>query len=117
MLEGAGIIYGWVIVCIRPTGSEFKVTIFDEQNKMIRYEQVKADSTIICIRQGSKNKQVLTIEGLESSQKGFLITDGNGKITRQYVFAAGDVVSGPRIVVHAVQEARSSKGDMRMLGT
>ena len=69
-------------------------------------EQVHADTTIIAISQGPKNKLILTTAGLEGNDKGLLITDENCMTTREGVFAAGDVVLGSMTVAHAVAEAK-----------
>ena len=65
-------------------------------------EQEYADTTIIAISQSPKDKLLNTTEGLMGSEKGFLITDENGKTTCQRVYASGDVVFGARTVVEAV---------------
>ena len=54
----------------------------------------------------------VTTEGLEASEKGLLITDENGMTTRAGVFAAGDVVHGPKTVVHAVEAAKKAAAAM-----
>lgn len=112
LLEGAEVTYGRAIKCITSDGPVFKTAIFDENDKVVGYEpeeeQVKADATIICISQGPKNKLILTTPGLMGSDKGLLITDNNCMTTCEGVFAAGDVVHGPKTVVHAVEEAKKA---------
>jgi len=44
---------------------------------------------------------VNTTEGLQSSKKGLLLTDENGKTTCDGIFASGDVVLGAKTVVEA----------------
>ena len=61
---------------------------------------------IICVSQGPKNKLAMTTPGLEVSEKGLLITDEDGRTTCEGVFGAGDVVTGPKTVVHAVAQAK-----------
>ena len=66
-----------------------------------------ADSVIIAISQGPRNRIVSTTTGLETNDRGLLVTDDCGRTTRLGVFASGDVVNGARTVVEAV--ARSKK--------
>lgn len=109
-LEGAEFAFGKAIVSINEKGPVFQTTIFDEENRIIGYEerldQAEVDSTIISVSQGPKNKLILTTEGLEGSEKGLLITDENCMTTCEGIFAAGDVVHGSKTVVHAVKEAK-----------
>ena len=109
-LDGAEFVFGRTIERINDDGPVFKVAIFDENDNIVGYkeelEQVHADSTIIAISQGPKNKLVLTTAGLEANEKGLLIVDENGMTTREGVFAAGDVVHGSMTVVHAVADAK-----------
>ena len=98
----------------------FKTSIFDENNKVIGYEekldQVEADSIIICVSQAPKNKLVLTTDQLKTTEKGLLLTDENCMTTHEGVFAAGDVVQGANTVVHAVEEAkRAAEGMIRYM--
>ena len=109
-LEGAEFIYGKAIERITPQGPVFKTSIFDEDDNVIGYEDktelIYADSTIISISQGPKNKLILTTKGLKGSDKGLLIVDERQMTTCEGVFAAGDVVHGPSTVVAAVEEAK-----------
>lgn len=51
----------------------------DENNRVTGYEegeeQTEADSTIIAISQGPRNRLIRTTVGLEGSDKGLLIVD------------------------------------------
>jgi len=76
----------------------------DPQREPVLYP---ADSTIIAISQGPRSRIVSTTTGLETNDRGLLITDESGRTTRPGVFASGDVVNGARTVVEAV--ARSKK--------
>ena len=94
-LEGADFVFGKAIESINEAGPMFKTSIFDENNKVIGYEekldQVEADSVIICVSQAPKNKLVLTTDQLKTTEKGLLLTDENCMTTHEGVFAAGDV--------------------------
>ena len=109
-LDGAEFVFGHAIEKITDEGPVFRIAIFDEEDKVIGYEeelrQVKADSVILAVSQAPKNKLILTTAGLEGNEKGLLITDENGMTTREGVFAAGDVVHGSRTVVAAADEAK-----------
>ena len=119
-LEGADFVFGKAIESINEAGPMFKTSIFDENNKVIGYEekldQVEADSIIICVSQAPKNKLVLTTDQLKTTEKGLLLTDENCMTTHEGVFAAGDVVQGANTVVHAVEEAkRAAEGMIRYM--
>ncbi|MBQ3427723.1 MAG: NAD(P)-dependent oxidoreductase [Clostridia bacterium] len=62
----------------------------------------KADSVIIAISQGADNALVAKTGGLDTNDRGLLITNTFGETTRDGIFASGDVVSGARTVVEAV---------------
>lgn len=115
-LDGAEFVFGKEIAEITPEGPVFKISIFNENDKIIGYEEerelVKADSTIICISQAPKDKLVTTTHDLKASDRGLLIVDENHMTTRDGVFAAGDVVHGSKTVVHAVAEAKKAAAAM-----
>ena len=67
---------------------------------------MQADSTVISISQVPRRKLVRTTVGLELSEKGTLLVDENYMTTKPGVFAAGDVCTGAKTVVHAVQGAK-----------
>ncbi len=66
----------------------------------------KADSTIISISQGPKDRIVSTTSGLEINDRGLLVTNSFGETTRDGIFAAGDVVRGAKTVVEAVKYSK-----------
>ena len=66
----------------------------------------EADSTIISISQGPRNRLVSTTQGLEANARGLLMADEYGRTTRPGVFASGDVVAGARTVVEAVARSK-----------
>ena len=65
-----------------------------------------ADSVIISISQGPRNRIVNTTKGIEVNARGLLVTDEEGRTTRPGVFASGDVVNGARTVVEAVEHSK-----------
>lgn len=111
-LDGAEFVFGMQIDSINEKGPIFKKTILDEKENIIGEEeelvQVEADSTIISISQGPRKKLIRTTFGLEGSDKGLLIVDDNYMTTKPGVFAAGDVITGSKTVVHAVDGAKKA---------
>ena len=75
-LDGAETVFGKMIDHITPEGPVFKTSIFDENDKVIGYEEeleaVKADATIIAVSQGPKDRLLLTTEGLKKAENGML---------------------------------------------
>ena len=66
---------------------------------------VKAQSVIIAIGQGP-GADVVSGGSVKVSQRGLLQVDESGRTSQQGVFAAGDVVTGPKTVVEAVAFAK-----------
>ena len=66
----------------------------------------EADSVIISISQGPRNRIVSTTKGLEANDKGLLVADETGHTSRPGIFASGDVVNGARTVVEAVAHSK-----------
>lgn len=115
-LDGADIETGMQVQYITEKGPVFKRSIYDENDQIIGCEdeliQAEADSTIIAISQGPRGKLVRTTDGLESAENGLLIVDDNYMTTRDGIFAAGDVITGPKTVVHAVAGAKQAVESM-----
>lgn len=109
-LDGAEFVFRKEIQRITEKGPVFCNSILDKNGEIIgcdvEEEQIDADTTIISISQGPRRKLIRTTAGLDGSENGLLIVDENGMTTRKGVFAAGDVVSGPQTVVHAVEGAK-----------
>ena len=111
-LDGAEIETGMQVQEITEQGPVFKKTIYGENDEIIGTEdeliQVEANSTIISISQIPRGKLVRTTSGLMAAENGLLIVDENYMTTREGVFAAGDVVTGAKTVVHAVEGAKKA---------
>ena len=111
-LDGTELVYGKQIVRIEPEGPVFKNSVLDENGQVVGYEEseelIPADSVVIAISQRPKDKLILSTEHLEGNAKGLLIVDENNMTTVPGVFAAGDVVTGPMTVVHAVSAAKQT---------
>lgn len=106
LLDGAELLQGKAIQYINEMGPVFKTAIFDDEGRVVGYEdeldQVVCDTVIVAVSQKPRNKLILTTDGLEGDNRGLLIVDEGGQTTVPGVFAAGDVVTGPNTVVHAV---------------
>lgn len=64
---------------------------------------LEADSIFIAISQNPKDYIVQNNRSIEVDGKGLVVTDENGMTTMRGVFASGDVVTGARTVVEAVE--------------
>ena len=120
-LDGAELVYGKAIKEIDGNGPVFRTAIFDEEDAVVGYEDeldhVSCDTVVIAASQQAKDKLVLTTDALVANDRGLLEVDENGMTMMPGVFAAGDVVSGPSTVVHAVAGAnRAIAGIMSYLG-
>lgn len=69
-------------------------------------EIIKCDSTIIAISQEPRSVIVSSTKQLETNKWGLVITDEEGRTTREGVFASGDVVTGAKTVVQAAAHAK-----------
>lgn len=111
-LDGAEFIFGKQIVRITPEGPVFKTSIIGDDGKVAGYEPgeelVPADSVIIAVSQRPRDKLILSTAHLEGTAKGLLVVDENNMTTHPGVFAAGDVITGPMTVAHAVEGAKTA---------
>jgi glutamate synthase (NADPH/NADH) small chain len=115
-LDGAKIIYWKSIESIDDGGPVFRNSILDDEGQVVglsdETEHVNCDSVIICVSQVPKDKLLLTTKGLAATDRGTLVVDENCMCTVPGVFAAGDVVSGPKTVAHAVAGAKHAVAGM-----
>lgn len=111
-LDGARIVYGKAIEEVDDSGPVFRTAIFDEDGDVTGYgdtlDRVAADTVIIAASQTPKDKLVLTTSGLEPNERGLLVVDESYQTTVPGIFAAGDVVTGAKTVVHAVAGAKEA---------
>lgn len=120
-LDGAEIVYGKSIESINDKGPVFRPSILDEDGQFVGVgegeEQAEADTTIICVSQVPKDKLIFTTPKLQATERGTLVVDENSMTTVPGVFAAGDVATGPKTVVHAVAGGkRAATGILGYLG-
>jgi glutamate synthase (NADPH/NADH) small chain len=115
-LDGAEFVFGKSIDSITDEGPVFRTTLFDENGQVTgvsdETELFPADSTVISISQGPRRKLIRTTAGLEGDERGLLRVDEEHMTTLKGVFAAGDVVTGPRSVVEAVDGAKKAAAAM-----
>lgn len=67
---------------------------------------IRCDSTIVAISQEPRNTIVSRDKELEVNKWGLIITNEKGETTKTGVFASGDVVTGAKTVVEAVNHAK-----------
>lgn len=120
-LDGAQIVYGKAITEINDEGPLFRTAIFDAHDQVIGYEddldQVRCDTVIIAASQKPMSKLIATTDGLRGDERGLLVVVGQGQATVPGVFAAGDVVTGPKTVVHTVAATkRAVQSMLRYMG-
>lgn len=104
-VDGIEIQQGMAIKEFTEEGPILTPRIYDEAGNLVREEEpvlMKADSTIIAISQGPKDKIVNTSRALKVSDKGLIVVDESGRTSIEGVFASGDVVVGSKNVVLAV---------------
>lgn len=71
-------------------------------------ELFPADSVIIAVSQKPRANIVSTTGGIKTDKFGLVLTDEEGRTTREGVFASGDVVTGAKTVVEAVNFSKKS---------
>ena len=104
-VDGIEIQQGMAITEFTEDGPILTPRIYDEEGNLVREEEpvlMQADSTIIAISQGPKDKIVNTARDLKISEKGLIVVDEQGRTSIDGVFASGDVVAGSKNVVLAV---------------
>ncbi|NLJ91175.1 MAG: NAD(P)-dependent oxidoreductase [Clostridiales bacterium] len=89
---------------------EISEPIFDEEGNTISVNESEAfyecDTVIIAVGQNPRNNIVANNKGFQTD-RGLLVVDEHGNTTVPGVYASGDVVTGSRNVVAAVQFAKN----------
>lgn len=110
VLEGVEFIYCKIPVEITDDGVIFADAKENEDGSVEKIEGSEklypADSVIISISQGPKDRLVSSTKGLKANERGLLMADEEGHTTRPEIFASGDVVNGARTVVEAVAHSK-----------
>ena len=95
---------------VTPRGPMIYERKFDETGKCTDQGEphlAEADSTIISISQGPKDKIARTTDGLVTDERGLVEVDEKGATSLPGVFSGGDVTTGPRNIVLAMKNAKS----------
>ena len=109
LADGVDIRRGMHVQELTDEGPVFITVTHDEAGNMVSQAVPKlyaADSTIIAVSQGPKDKIVNTTTGIAVRENGLVQTDTTGHTTREGVFASGDVVKGAKTVVEAVKYSK-----------
>ena len=92
------------VKCVAVTAEQTENgTIYEED--FTRITEIPADSIIVAIGQGPQGA-VINESNVSKTQRGLVDADENGHTSSKGVFAAGDIVTGPKTVVEAVAFAR-----------
>ena len=116
MIDGVRFEYEMSPVEITEDGVVFRAVKCDEFENII-WEDEKtvfrnANSVIISVSQGPRNRIISTTSGIEASKKGLVVTNIKGETTREGIFASGDVVLGAKTVVQAVAYSKAVADEM-----
>jgi len=115
-LEGVNFEYSKTATEIKDHSIMIAPVTVDEDNKSVIHsdqaEEVPCDFVIIAISQVPKDRLVSRDKELKLNDKGTLETDENGETTMPGVFASGDVVTGAKTVVAAVNVSKQIADDM-----
>lgn len=100
VLDGAKFMFNKEIMEFNDDGVILK------DRKTGKIEVLECDTSIIAIGQEPRNIIVSNTTGIETNEKGQVITNEYGMTTREGIFAGGDVVTGAKTVVEAVVSAK-----------
>ena len=93
-----------IVKCVAVTVQKTETgTVYEED--FTRVTEISADSIILAIGQGPQGA-VTTDSDVSKTQRGLVQADENGHTSSKGVFAAGDIVTGPKTVVEAVAFAK-----------
>lgn len=107
--DGVEFFYGARPVEITEEGVIYQQAQFDEDGTVTDLSQpmlFPADSVVVAVSQGPKDKLKNTTTGLKTDERGLLETDEMGRTSLPDIFGSGDVVSGARTVVEAVKHSK-----------
>lgn len=92
------------VKCIAVNAEKTEAGIVYEED-FSRVQTIPADAIIVAIGQGPQGA-VITESSVSKTQRGLVDADENGHTSSPGVFAAGDIVTGPKTVVEAVAFAK-----------
>lgn len=108
--DGVDFVMGVGVSEITARGPMIYERHFDETGKCISEGEphlARADSVIISISQGPKDKIARTTDGLVTDERGLVVVDEHGATSLPGVFSGGDVTTGPRNIVLAMKSAKN----------
>ncbi len=116
LIDGVDFKYGRIPVELTDHGPVLMTIRQDENGELQQVADsaklYPADSTIIAISQGPKDKIVNSTKGIEVNDRGLVVTNESGSTSRPGVFASGDVVKGAKTVVEAVNYSKRVAANM-----
>lgn len=95
------------VICDTEVTEDGKVEILRETAQL-----VPTDSVVIAVSQVPRHRIVDNNKDLKLNERGNLAVDEEGETTMPGVFASGDVVTGAKTVVHAVEDAKKIANEM-----
>ena len=111
MAQEEGVVFRHLLSSLRITDEGVicaEVDVTEDENGAVCFEEnmrshslIEADSVILAIGQGPKSAPSSEAQ-IATTLRGLFVVDENGMTNIPGVFAAGDVVSGPKTVVEAV---------------
>jgi len=78
--------------------------VFEENFGKLR--QIPADTVIVALGQGPQADYLRSMAAVETTERGLIAINEDGSTSRPGVYAAGDIVTGPKTVVEAVAAAK-----------
>ncbi len=109
-IDGVQFEYLQTAIEIRDEGAVICDVEWTEDGQLVKHEEtahlVQADSIIISISQGPKDRLVNRDKELQVDERGLLKTNEKGETTMEGIFASGDVVTGAKTVVEAVKYSK-----------
>ena len=95
------------VICDTQVTEDGEVEILRETAQL-----VPTDSVVIAVSQVPRHRIVDNNKDLKLNERGNLAVDEEGETTMSGVFASGDVVTGAKTVVHAVEDAKKIADEM-----
>ena len=109
-LEGVDFIMNKSTVEIRADGVVLADNTLDEEGRPVRIPGTEklypCTGVIIAVSQGAESNIIRSTKGIDTTNKGLLTVDADGRTSRAGVFATGDATSGARTVVEAVANGK-----------
>ncbi len=116
LLDGVKFIFRRTAIAFHDEGPMICDIDIDENNRLHVLKETAhiepADSMIIAVSQVPKRRLVEHNEDLHLNEQGNLKIDEDGNTTMPGVFASGDVVTGAKTVVHAVEYSKKIADEM-----